>query len=106
MQLVDPQSTSTFTTRELVRLSAYRAAVVAGFYTDWDGSAASTDTGALAWLGPAGGNAGDAADGYAFSAEERKHLAALRDSVAAGGFADDRPPAAAPTAATPDEPGR
>ena len=43
MQLVD-SAYSTFTTQELERLAAYRAAVVAGFYTDWDGSAETTDT--------------------------------------------------------------
>ena len=33
----------TFTTQELQRLAAYRAAVVAGFYNDdWDGAAEST----------------------------------------------------------------
>jgi hypothetical protein len=50
MHLVEPPITSTFTTTELERLAAYRAAVAAGFYSDWDGSAASTDTAVLAWL--------------------------------------------------------
>jgi hypothetical protein len=37
MTLVDRLS-STFTEQELQRLIAYRAAVAAGFYNDWDGS--------------------------------------------------------------------
>jgi hypothetical protein len=43
MTLVD-RTYSTFTTRELERLMVYRAAVAAGFYTDWDGSAETADT--------------------------------------------------------------
>ena len=35
MELVD-RTYSTFTKQELVRLTAYRAAVAAGFYTDWE----------------------------------------------------------------------
>ncbi|HEV7663515.1 MAG TPA: hypothetical protein VGQ62_08275 [Chloroflexota bacterium] len=35
MSLVE-RSNSTFTTQELARLAVYRAAVQAGFYTDWD----------------------------------------------------------------------
>jgi hypothetical protein len=37
MHLVEPAN-GTFTQQELERLTAYRAAVAAGFYTDWDGS--------------------------------------------------------------------
>jgi hypothetical protein len=37
MHLVE-RNYSTFTTEELARLAVYRAAVEAGFYTDWDGS--------------------------------------------------------------------
>ena len=47
MELVD-RAYSTFTKRELERLTAYRAAVAAGFYTDWDGSAETADTEMLA----------------------------------------------------------
>jgi hypothetical protein len=38
MYLVDQSPNSTFTAAELARLTVYRAAVAAGFYTDWDGS--------------------------------------------------------------------
>jgi hypothetical protein len=38
MDLVE-RANSTFTKRELERLMAYRAAVAAGFYNDWDGLA-------------------------------------------------------------------
>ena len=65
MTVVDAGS-STFTTHELTRLAAYRAAVAAGFYTDWDGSATSTDVDALAWLA----TASDAPDGYPFTPHE------------------------------------
>jgi hypothetical protein len=44
------EAKSTFTTQELARLRAYQAAVAAGFYTDWDGSAETTDTQTLAAL--------------------------------------------------------
>jgi hypothetical protein len=37
MHLVEPAN-GTFTEQQLRRLTAYRAAVAAGFYTDWDGS--------------------------------------------------------------------
>jgi hypothetical protein len=40
MYLVDQPPNSIFTESELARLAAYRAAVAAGFYTDWDGSEA------------------------------------------------------------------
>lgn len=43
MHLVEP-AIGTFTKQELARLAVYRAAVAAGFYTDWDASAATTDT--------------------------------------------------------------
>jgi hypothetical protein len=49
MHLVEPAN-GTFTTQELERLTAYRSAVAAGFYTDWDGSAEATDSEMLAWL--------------------------------------------------------
>jgi hypothetical protein len=38
MNTVDQRSDSTFTTQELARLAVYRAAVLAGFYSDWDGA--------------------------------------------------------------------
>ena len=58
MQLVD-SAYSTFTKPELERLAAYRAAVAAGFYTDWDGSTTSADTEVLAWLRAADGFGSD-----------------------------------------------
>lgn len=85
MHLVEQQPTSsTFTTQELARLVTYRAAVAAGFYSDWDGSAVSTDTAVLAWLPPRETE-------YPFTAEERHGLERLRARVAAGDFAEDRP---------------
>jgi len=87
MHLVDQPSTSTFTTQELARLATYRAAVVAGFYTDWDGSAATTDTRLLARLlqTPRG-------SAYPFTAHERQRLVQLRKQVSAGAYAEDQPP--------------
>jgi hypothetical protein len=103
MHLVD-QSNGTFTTQELERLAAYRAAVAAGFYTDQDGSADGNDTAMLARL-----RLDDPSlegDAYPFTREERERLKELKAAVAdAGGrYADDRPPAGA--GATPDEAGR
>jgi len=78
MTLVD-KPFSTFTNAELVRLSAYKAAVAAGFYTDWDGSAETPDTDALAGL-----TSSPAEEEFPFSAQERARLEALRARVAAG----------------------
>lgn len=83
MTVVDAGS-STFTTHELTRLAAYRAAVAAGFYTDWDGSAASTDVEALAWLGAASAAPG----GYPFTPRELALLERVRAAVAAGYYSD------------------
>ncbi|HEY1297844.1 MAG TPA: hypothetical protein VGJ60_32600 [Chloroflexota bacterium] len=87
MHLVDQPPKGTFTTAELARLAAYRAAVAAGFYTDWDGSATTTDTEELAWL--SGTN-------YPFTSDERERLDRLRTSLNEGGYADDRPAAPPP----------
>ncbi len=99
MHLVD-RPDSTFTTQELERLAAYRAAVAAGFYTDWDGTAQSTDGDMLAWLQRSDGALDG--DAYPFTAEERQNLERLKAAVAADGdagvggrYADDRPPSAA-----------
>jgi hypothetical protein len=89
MHLVDQPPNGTFTTQELARLAVYRAAVAAGFYTDWDGSAAATDTEELAWLG---------GSEYPFTADERERLDRLRTDLREGRYADDVPPAP-PTAA-------
>ena len=93
---------STFTKPELERLAAYRAAVAAGFYTDWDGSAAATDTAELAWLRSSDGLAADGA--YPFTAEERERLERCRAAAASGAYRDDRPPVDA--GATPEEEAR
>jgi hypothetical protein len=97
MHLVD-RPESTFTTQELARLAAYRAAVAAGFYTDWDDSAraSETDEDTLAWRLPGDGSING--DGYPFTVEERRNLERLKAAVAeegpAGRYADDRPPTA------------
>ena len=95
MHLVDQPPTSTFTTQELARLAAYRAAVVAGFYTDWDGSAATTDARLLARL-----LRSQSSGAYPFSAHEREQLRQLRKRVAAGAYAEDQPSGAAQKTAT------
>lgn len=89
MYLVEPES-STFTTQELARLAAYKAAVAAGFYTDWDGSASSTDTEALAWLRRPSAHG---EEGYPFTSVELERLEHYRGAVAAGYYAEDLPPA-------------
>ena len=97
MHLVDSVY-STFTNPELARLTAYRAAVAAGFYTDWDGSAESTDTEALAWLRVGGGAAEPAT--YPFTAEERQRLERCKAAVARGTYSDQL--AAVDAGATPE----
>jgi hypothetical protein len=86
MYLVEDDS-STFTSEELARLGAYRAAVAAGFYTDWDGTATETDVEALAWLAHPRDRAGD----YPFTPDELVRLERCRDAVAAGYYAEDLP---------------
>ena len=93
MHLIDPP-TGTFTTQEVARLTAYRAAVASGFFTDWDGSADSMDTHLLAWL-PRVDAAVDG-DAYLFTSEERQRLEQCRAAVAAGRYADDGPPVEPP----------
>jgi hypothetical protein len=86
MYLVDHDS-STFTSQGLERLAAYRAAVAAGFYTDWDGSASSTDAETLAWLlRPSAVGAG-----YPFTPAEAERLEHYRGAVAAGYYGEDLP---------------
>jgi len=101
MHLVDQPPNSTFTPAEMARLEAYRAAVAAGFYTDWDGSAATTDTEALAWLSETN---------FPFTTDERQRLDRLRVILIEGGYADDRPapppPSPAPADETPEPPAR
>ncbi len=87
MTLVDNPSSSTFTSSELARLQAYRAAVAAGFYTDWDGSSTSTDTEALAWLR----HAATAATEYPFTPDERARLETCRAAIAAGYYSEGMP---------------
>jgi len=85
MTLVDNPSSSTFTSSELARLEAYRAAVAAGFYTDWDGSATSTDTEALAWLQ----SPGTAPTAYPFTRAELARLEGCRNAIAGGYYSED-----------------
>ena len=95
MQLIDPP-TGTFTTQEVARLLAYRAAVARGFFTDWDGSAGGMDTHLLEPLPPAEATLDGDAEAYPFTSGEREHLEELRAAVAAGRYAEDSPPGATP----------
>jgi hypothetical protein len=102
MELVEQQqANSTFTKQELARLEAYRAAVAAGFYTDWDGSADTTDTQVLAWLRTGSGTNNGAAE-YPFTLRERQRLEQYRAAVVAGYYTEDQAPVELP--ATQDEP--
>jgi hypothetical protein len=87
MTLVDNDS-SAFTSSELARLEMYRAAVTAGFYSDWDGSATTTDTQALAWLT----RPRECGDAYPFTPDELVRLERARAAVAAGYYREDVAP--------------
>jgi hypothetical protein len=94
MTLVD-RAYSTFNTQELERLAAYRGAVQAGVFSDWDGSAATVDSELLAWLlrptepeaehGPT--------DAYPFTPSELAQLERCRQAVAGGYYSEDEPSA-------------
>lgn len=45
MHSVERSANSTFTSQELARLAVYRAAVAAGFYTDWEGGSETPESG-------------------------------------------------------------
>jgi hypothetical protein len=83
MTLVDNDS-SLFTSSELARLETYRAAVAAGFYSDWDGSAMTTDTHALAWLH----QSRETDEAYPFTPDELIRLERARAAVAAGYYSE------------------
>ena len=87
MTLVDNPS-STFTNDELARLGAYRAAVTAGFYTDWDGTATCTDSDALAWLLQPGPSVAD----YPFTPDELARLERCRTAIDAGYYSEQLAP--------------
>jgi len=89
MTLVD-NGFSTFTSSELERLRAYKGAVTAGVYSDWDGSAEVTDTDTLAWLAQRPDTTPEA---YPFTPDETERLEACRAAVAAGYYSEDVPPA-------------
>ena len=90
MYLVEP-AYGTFTEQERARLSVYRAAVAAGFYTDWDGSTDSPDTELLAWLvsKTASGSPSGEAQAFPFTAGELRRLEQCRAAVAAGYYAEE-----------------
>jgi hypothetical protein len=90
MHLVEPAN-GTFTKQELERLTAYRSAVAAGFYTDWDGSAETTDSEVLAWL-PNVAGAPDGGAEYPFTADERQRLERCRAAVAGGYYSEGEAP--------------
>jgi hypothetical protein len=79
---------SSFTTVELARLAAYKGAVTAGMYSDWDGSAEGIDTQTLAWLTHAPEVAGV---GYPFTTDELRRLTVCRAAVVAGYYSEDAP---------------
>ena len=85
MQVVEP-TYSTFTTAQLARLAVYRAAVAAGFYTDWDGSAESTDTAVLGWLTTDSASSG--AGAFPFTTDELERLERCRAAVVAGYYTE------------------
>lgn len=91
MHLVDTTE-RTFTTAQWQRLEAYRAAVAAGFYTDWDGTTQHTDTRLLEWLRAADERQQRAA--FPFTRAERRHLEQCRAAFRSGRYAEDGPPAA------------
>ena len=59
--------------------------MTAGFYTDWDGSASSTDTTALAWLDRSAAGAAE----YPFTPAERARLERCRAAVAGGYYSEE-----------------
>jgi hypothetical protein len=89
MHLVDTPH-GTFTDPELARLAIYKAAVEAGFYTDWDGSTARTNRGLLVHLLRPHASAPVE---YPFTPDEQRRLERYRAAVQAGVYADDLPPA-------------
>jgi hypothetical protein len=93
MHLLD-RPDSTFTSQEWARLAAYRAAIAAGFFTDWDGTTATPDTRLLARL--AGGDGMAGRGGYPFTPEERQRLERLKTALddPLGVYAEDGPPRA------------
>src|SRR5215813_7528152 len=100
MHLVYPVQ-GTFTTTQLARLEAYRAAVAAGFYSDWDGSAETTDREVLGRLLPQVAATDGSAElhqaaSYPFSAEELQRLERCREAVAAGYYSEEEEPPATP----------
>jgi hypothetical protein len=103
---MDPQERAygTFTTRELERLAVYRAAVKAGFYSDWDGSASSPDIGVLGEvLGHADESGAQRPLGYSFNPDEQQRLERCREALVAGRYVDDLPPRPAEAEPVPDE---
>jgi hypothetical protein len=69
------------------RLAIYRAAVQAGFYTDWDGSTDALDPEPLAWLAAAAAGAAPAT--FPFTSDELDRLRRCADAVKAGYYSDD-----------------
>jgi hypothetical protein len=90
MNLVEP-GYGTFTNQERARLSVYRAAVAAGFFTDWDGSTETTDTELLAWLltKTVNGSPSDETRAFPFTAGELRRLEQCRAAVAAGYYSEN-----------------
>jgi hypothetical protein len=70
------------------RLAMYRAAVQAGFYTDWDGTSDALDPEPLAWLAAAA--EGTLATEFPFTPEELERLTRCAEAIKAGAYADDR----------------
>jgi hypothetical protein len=78
---------STLTTQELERLAAYRGAVAAGIFSDWDGSTTALDTETLVRLLEA--PAAAESESLPFTARELEQLERCRQAVAAGYYSEE-----------------
>jgi hypothetical protein len=85
-----PGTLTTTTTEQAFthRLAIYRAAVQAGFYTDWDGTTDALDPEPLAWLAAASDGAGSTE--FPFTPDELDRLRRCAEAVQAGSYPDDR----------------
>ena len=97
----DKQDLSTFTSDERARLRSYRRAIRAGFYSDWDGSASTTDKEMLAWLVTGTRDSGppppeDEVPPFPFTPSEVARLERCRAMVNGGYYSENLGTASAP----------